>query len=199
MTCRRCGQVVCDRCSTHRANMARSQIVQDPSIPNWQQAQLATQPQRICDKCYTEMRPPTGSRSATAPPTQPQRIAGHGNGHIRRSTSSQSIMSECPVCGKRLSEVSLDKDVQEEHVQTCLNVGSPSVATVRYVSYKLPEQSPLIGQECLICFEEFEPGKSSGNTIARLTCLCSYHRPCIREWLEKGKGCPLHYQISIGL
>lgn len=133
MIFRRCGQVVCDRCSIHRANMARSQIVQDPSIPNWQQAQLATQPQRICDKCYTEMRPPTGSRSATAPPTQPQRIAGNGRGHIRRSTSSQSIMSECPVCGKRLSEVSLDKDVQEEHVQTCLNVGSPSVATVRYV------------------------------------------------------------------
>ncbi|KAM3588813.1 hypothetical protein VKS41_001249 [Umbelopsis sp. WA50703] len=131
--CRRCGQVVCDRCSTHRANMARSQIVQDPSVPNWQQAQLATQPQRICDKCYAEMRPPSGLRSATAPPSQPQRIAGHGSSHIRRSTSSQSIMSECPVCGKRLSNVSLDKDVQEEHVQSCLNVGSPSVATVRYV------------------------------------------------------------------
>jgi ribosomal protein L40E len=133
ITGRRCGQVVCDRCSTHRANMARSQIVQDPSVPNWQQAQLATQPQRICDKCYAEMRPPSGLRSATAPPSQPQRIAGHGSSHIRRSTSSQSIMSECPVCGKRLSNVSLDKDVQEEHVQSCLNVGSPSVATVRYV------------------------------------------------------------------
>ncbi|KAG2187515.1 hypothetical protein INT44_005204 [Umbelopsis vinacea] len=154
--CRRCGQVVCDRCSTHRANMARSQIVQDPSIPGWQQVQMASQPQRICDRCYSEMRPTISSRSATAPPTQPQRMPG--SGHIRKSSSSQSIMSECPVCGKRLCDISLDKSAQEEHVQTCLNVGSPSVATVRYVSYKLPEQSPLIGQECLICFEEFESG-----------------------------------------
>jgi hypothetical protein len=129
---RRCGQVVCDRCSTHRANMARSQIVQDPSIPNWQHAQLANQPQRICDRCYTEMRSPAASRSVTAPPSQPQRVPGHA-GHIRKSASSQSIMSECPVCGKRLCDISLDKSAQEEHVQTCLNVGSPSVATVRYV------------------------------------------------------------------
>jgi hypothetical protein len=146
---------------------------------------MASQPQRICDRCYSDMRPTISSRSATAPPTQPQRMPGHA-GHIRKSSSSQSIMSECPVCGKRLCDISLDKSAQEEHVQTCLNVGSPSVATVRYVcksqahfcscypnatsvgdltrhhpcslAYKLPEQSPLIGQECLICFEEFESG-----------------------------------------
>lgn len=112
--------------------MARSQIVQDPSIPNWQHAQLANQPQRICDRCYTEMRSPAASRSVTAPPSQPQRVPGHA-GHIRKSASSQSIMSECPVCGKRLCDISLDESAQEEHVQTCLNVGSPSVATVRYV------------------------------------------------------------------
>ena len=28
----------------------------------------------------------------------------------------------------------------------------------RTLAYKLPEQSPLVGQECLICFEEFESG-----------------------------------------
>lgn len=62
--------------------------------------------------------------------------------------------------------------------------------------------------ECVICFEEFEQGQ----LIARLECLCRYHkvRPpppptpetptnlrvqkCIREWFDRrGNGeCPVH-------
>lgn len=44
--------------------------------------------------------------------------------------------------------------------------------------------------ECVICFEEFEVG----DTIARLECLCRYHKRCIREWFDrKGNGdCPIH-------
>lgn len=44
--------------------------------------------------------------------------------------------------------------------------------------------------ECVICFEEFEVGES----IARLECLCRYHKSCIREWFDrKGNGdCPVH-------
>ena len=47
-------------------------------------------------------------------------------------------------------------------------------------------------QECIICFEEFEPGDEMG----RLECLCKFHRKCIREWWEtKGPGsCPVHQQ-----
>ncbi|KAF8420531.1 FYVE zinc finger-domain-containing protein [Tirmania nivea] len=44
--------------------------------------------------------------------------------------------------------------------------------------------------ECVICFEEFEVG----DLIARLECLCRYHKSCIREWFDrKGNGdCPVH-------
>ncbi|KAL7270110.1 hypothetical protein RUND412_007193 [Rhizina undulata] len=44
--------------------------------------------------------------------------------------------------------------------------------------------------ECVICFEEFEEGQ----LIARLECLCRYHKKCIREWFDvKGSGeCPIH-------
>jgi len=44
--------------------------------------------------------------------------------------------------------------------------------------------------ECVICFEEFEVG----GLIARLECLCRYHKSCIREWFDrKGNGdCPVH-------
>ncbi|KAJ1925958.1 hypothetical protein IWQ60_004219 [Tieghemiomyces parasiticus] len=48
----------------------------------------------------------------------------------------------------------------------------------------------LVGQECLICFEEFEPGQ----VVARLNCLCTYHRTCIDTWLRRSGHCPIHYE-----
>jgi len=85
--------------------------------------------------------------------------------------------------------------------------------------YKLPADSPLIDQECAICFEEFLAGKRRkgrhrytasgdfffitlslipllfvGRTVARLNCLCTYHRHCIHSWLQHGKACPVHYR-----
>lgn len=45
-------------------------------------------------------------------------------------------------------------------------------------------------QECVICFEEFQPGDEMG----RMECLCKFHRVCIRQWWDtKGIGsCPTH-------
>ena len=45
-------------------------------------------------------------------------------------------------------------------------------------------------QECVICFEEFQPGDEMG----RMECLCKFHRLCIRRWWDtKGNGsCPTH-------
>lgn len=44
--------------------------------------------------------------------------------------------------------------------------------------------------ECVICFEEFEPG----NKMARLVCWCKFHEKCIKDWWKmKGRGaCPTH-------
>lgn len=38
---------------------------------------------------------------------------------------------------------------------------------------------------------------STGEKIARMICLCSYHRHCLAEWLERGKGCPVHYDPAL--
>jgi len=45
-------------------------------------------------------------------------------------------------------------------------------------------------QECVICFEEFQPSDEMG----RMECLCKFHRTCIRQWWDtKGVGsCPTH-------
>ncbi|KAJ2201898.1 hypothetical protein IW143_006271, partial [Coemansia sp. RSA 520] len=57
---------------------------------------------------------------------------------------------------------------------------------VKYVAYKLNSDTPLLGQECAICFDDFEPGQQ----VARLNCLCTYHLPCISDWLLRTPACP---------
>ncbi|XP_035849070.1 E3 ubiquitin-protein ligase ZNRF2-like isoform X2 [Sander lucioperca] len=42
--------------------------------------------------------------------------------------------------------------------------------------------------ECAICLDELE----QGDTIARLPCLCIYHKGCIDEWFEVNRSCPEH-------
>jgi len=75
----------------------------------------------------------------------------------------------------------MNTEEQEEHVQACLSKDAPKIHAggIRYVGkvqpcadgleammltmlvvvYKLTPSSTLIGQECVICFEEFESGK----------------------------------------
>ncbi|KAJ1948523.1 hypothetical protein FBU59_001555 [Linderina macrospora] len=61
---------------------------------------------------------------------------------------------------------------------------------VKYIAYRLTGDTQLLGQECAICFEDFEPGQ----TVARLNCLCTYHLECIAEWLQRTPACPVHYE-----
>lgn len=42
--------------------------------------------------------------------------------------------------------------------------------------------------ECSICFEDYE----AGQTLARLNCLCKFHRACIVDWFERKMECPVH-------
>ncbi len=58
----------------------------------------------------------------------------------------------------------------------------------RYLTYKLPENSPIVGKECSICMEDFV----ANGTIARLPCLCYFHRGCIDSWFKRGRECPVH-------
>ncbi|OMJ07039.1 Ankyrin repeat domain-containing protein 6 [Smittium culicis] len=65
---------------------------------------------------------------------------------------------------------------------------SKSKSKVRFVSYKLSEDSPLLNQECSICFDEFE----CGDSVARLSCFCTFHSGCIKEWFKRNPNCPVH-------
>jgi len=123
------------------------------------------------------------------------------------------ISPSCPVCNQNLDEVG-DAQAQETHVKQCLegNSGTPQSdepQPAKYLVYRLPAESALLGMECMshfswrnikgqhltilqgvICLEEFIKGNlicniqseivckfisSSGSTVARLSCFCSFH------------------------
>ncbi|KAF9955546.1 hypothetical protein BGZ72_003635 [Mortierella alpina] len=236
--CRRCGHVVCDKCSSHRATLHPSMVVYDPSsneafINHQALSRRNTyQSYRVCDSCHESLGPARslslGSASGSASGSgsgagsqlqyhrsyhgQPSSHNAGGGRHYPSSTaggsapadgsvgvylpssgygqnlrshsssrsssssnlhptpmvrnaSSSSLMSECPVCGAVLAGLEGGKAAQEAHVQDCLEgkpgQGSGPINNVRYIVYKLPADSPLIDQECAICFEEFVAGENS--------------------------------------
>ncbi|KAI1320567.1 hypothetical protein EDD11_000529 [Mortierella claussenii] len=234
--CRRCGHVVCDRCSSHRAMLHPSMVLYDPTSSEAYLNHQALSRRgtvlsyRVCDSCHgtlglnrstgvggssgwSNAQSSSGSQtqhqssSYSQTPTTPGRggrgtnsggpshsqygnsgglgVYMHGSDYapdvshsssrsssssnllpapMVRNASSSSLMSECPVCGAVLAGLEGGKAAQEAHVQDCLEgkSGGQGNGPVRYVVYKLPADSPLIDQECAICFEEFVAGKDSG-------------------------------------
>ncbi|XP_028436284.1 E3 ubiquitin-protein ligase znrf2 isoform X2 [Perca flavescens] len=81
---------------------------------------------------------------------------------------------KCPVCSKFVSS-----DEMDLHLVLCL--------TKPRVTYNEDVLTKNTG-ECAICLEELV----QGDTIARLPCLCIYHKGCIDEWFEVNRSCPEH-------
>uniref|UniRef100_A0A3Q1FM72 RING-type E3 ubiquitin transferase n=1 Tax=Acanthochromis polyacanthus TaxID=80966 RepID=A0A3Q1FM72_9TELE len=81
---------------------------------------------------------------------------------------------KCPVCSKFVSS-----DEMDLHLVLCL--------TKPRVTYNEDVLTKDAG-ECAICLEELQ----QGDTIARLPCLCIYHKGCIDEWFEVNRSCPEH-------
>ncbi|XP_055327163.1 E3 ubiquitin-protein ligase znrf2-like [Paramacrobiotus metropolitanus] len=81
---------------------------------------------------------------------------------------------KCPVCGKQIAS-----DNVELHLVECL-----TKPRLEYNEDVLTEPKG----ECVICFDEMECGQS----IARLPCLCIYHKRCIDSWFRVNRSCPEH-------
>ncbi|KAL0984953.1 hypothetical protein UPYG_G00150950 [Umbra pygmaea] len=81
---------------------------------------------------------------------------------------------KCPVCSKFVAS-----DEMDLHLVMCL--------TKPRVTYNEDVLSKDAG-ECAVCLEELV----QGDTIARLPCLCIYHKGCIDEWFEVNRSCPEH-------
>ncbi|XP_051519465.1 E3 ubiquitin-protein ligase znrf2-like [Myxocyprinus asiaticus] len=80
----------------------------------------------------------------------------------------------CPMCSKFVCSDEIDI-----HLPMCF-----SKPRLYYNEDVLSRDSG----ECSICLDEM----TQGDTIARLTCLCIYHKGCIDEWFEVNRSCPEH-------
>ncbi|EST04724.2 FYVE zinc finger [Kalmanozyma brasiliensis GHG001] len=207
--CRRCGRIFCDACSSRRAQLRMAEIVVDPSLPGMAASEMLA-PTRVCNGCHAELQLPPQlqtMRGAEAMMAVSQ-ARGAGEASSRSGAQTQldeaglhstlaapsdvssraSELTECPVCSTSLSALGGSEE-QEAHVRNCLeNGGGGSMQGGRYLVYKLPGDSPIVGKECSICMEDFV----ANSTIARLPCLCYFHRGCIDSWFKRGRECPVH-------
>jgi len=166
--------------------------VQDPAFPD---AQASGSSLRVCSSCYDEVNAgvPTPLRGSTTTSMErivvdQARLTIPGQLSRRDSSSQLSDLAECPVCNKNLDEFETAHE-QESHVKSCLEGGSGSAPqAAKYLVYRLPAESTLLGVECVICLEEF----TEGSTVARLSCFCGFHNVCLSSWLQRGKNCPVH-------
>ncbi|KAL1855055.1 hypothetical protein Plec18170_004469 [Paecilomyces lecythidis] len=114
----------------------------------------------------------------------------------------------CPICNHILPPRGPDgsEEAREAHVRTCIeghgrtgrsppHSGSPSSQPphpMRMLAFIATEKDCVghdgVPQECTICMEEYEVGQQ----LARLECLCKFHKSCIVEWFGRKKECPVH-------
>lgn len=116
---------------------------------------------------------------------------------------------ECPVCHRELPAQDLPNSeaLREAHINMCITAHSTYGGTptgegagimprrTGMFPYFATEKDCVDSAECTICLEEFEVGVP----MARLECLCRFHRECISRWFAKNPGrCPVHQHDSHG-
>ncbi|KAI3627080.1 hypothetical protein GLX27_001254 [Malassezia furfur] len=195
--CRRCGRIFCDACTTHRAHLRVDDLIIDPTMPEMLDVERVG-PSRVCDWCvetyHLAPEPRDGAHDTSLlthmisymQRPRPADAARDGDGE---ASLASSLLDECPVCYRPLRTLPTE-EAREAHVMHCLEHGAPAdvVPRTRYVVSQLAPDSVLIGNECIICMEEF----AVRDVVARLGCLCCFHRACIDAWLRKSTGCPTH-------
>jgi hypothetical protein len=119
------------------------------------------------------------------------------------------VLFRCPVCNSNLADLGPPSE-QEFHVKNCLDGGSGTPQAAKYLVYKLPAESALIGVECVICLEEFAKGTlyahtvnsiylilfRPGSLVARLSCLCSFHNGLLYSVKNLG-SVSLHLRLQL--
>ncbi|OIW34541.1 FYVE-domain-containing protein [Coniochaeta ligniaria NRRL 30616] len=158
---------------------------------------------------------PGSSRTSRPLPAVPQ-----PQHHPPRHRPQIPEEDECPVCHRELPPRALpDFEARREaHITACIMShysgstptrgtppgpagGGPSSLSAFFprrtgmFPYKATEKDCVDSAECTICLEEFEVGVD----MARLECLCRFHRRCINAWFERHPGqCPMHQHDGFG-
>ncbi|CAF3440044.1 unnamed protein product [Fusarium graminearum] len=154
------------------------------------------------------------SAQAASPSSYPERYSSLGESSSRQRalppTPQIAEEDECPICHRELPSSSLPnaEALRESHITTCIQThstygtprggeGGAPVAPRRtgMYTYVATEKDCIDDAECTICLEEF----TVGVPMARLECLCRFHRACISSWFVKHPGrCPVHQHDGFG-
>ncbi|PHH63021.1 hypothetical protein CDD81_6352 [Ophiocordyceps australis] len=119
---------------------------------------------------------------------------------------------ECPICHRELPRRQLPdfEALRESHITMCIQSHStystpraidgeaaprPPPRRTGMYTYAATEKDCIDDAECTICLEEFTVGVS----MARLECLCRFHKGCISAWFVNHPGrCPVHQHDGFG-
>ncbi|KAH0499471.1 hypothetical protein TgHK011_006668 [Trichoderma gracile] len=146
-----------------------------------------------------------------------RRFAGESGGSSSRQRALPpppqiAEEDECPICHLELPSRELPnfEALRESHITACIQshstYGSPRVAAdgntppppprrTGMYTYAATEKDCIDDAECTICLEEF----TVGIPMARLECLCRFHRSCISAWFVNHPGrCPVHQHDGFG-
>ena len=143
----------------------------------------------ICPICDAELpsRGPHGEESAreahvTACISLRQRFgtrrATDSGSTDSRLASFPSHSSPAPVTGIRAPSSPLSSAIRM----------LPFIASEKDCIAQDGDEGDSTSQECSICFGEYEVGAQ----LARLECLCKFHKSCIEEWFMRKQECPVH-------
>ncbi|KAF4989487.1 hypothetical protein FGRMN_9085 [Fusarium graminum] len=153
------------------------------------------------------------SAQSASSSSYPERYSSLGESSRQRAlppTPQIAEEDECPICHRELPSQSLPnaEELREAHITTCIQThsrygtprggeGGAPVAPRRtgMYTYVATEKDCIDDAECTICLEEFTVGVA----MARLECLCRFHRACISSWFVKHPGrCPVHQHDGFG-
>lgn len=123
---------------------------------------------------------------------------------------------ECPICHRELPSRDLPnvEAAREAHINACIQSHStygsprapasgrnepagpaPTARMTGMYKYVATEKDCIDDAECTICLEEFAVGVG----MARLECLCRFHKTCISAWFVNHPGrCPVHQHDGFG-
>ncbi|AOA60944.1 E3 ubiquitin-protein ligase [Komagataella phaffii CBS 7435] len=188
--CRRCGHLVCNRCSNNFIKYLPSTYVVSP--PSQIFLETPHVPHRTCDKCHLEVK--TLKRCLLETNQSSSSVNSSVNDKDRLMNKSTSSLSHtCPVCNESLLTFSDQERI--DHIDQCIQdnefIGSPkgtrTLNRMLVYNYKDVKETP---NECVICLDDIV----YGDKVGRLECLCLFHYQCIKDWINK-KGvceCPVH-------
>jgi len=132
------------------------------------------------------------------------------NKRSKSDSDTKIVKVTCPICCVVLQ--SNDENSLNKHIDECLTIqylkdcsNTKEVKPPESIPTELIETAPpgffieqkldkdMKDKECSICLEEF----TAGQTVARLSCFCIYHKACFTDWKTKGKNeCPVHAETA---